>query len=499
METNDTINQAIDTGLVAGTAGTFNTFDFIGDNPDIPDNIDVDLYKVQLKAGDRLGVDIDAQTFGSTLDTVLRLFDASGNELAISLDTSTNDTFSTDSLLDFAAKSDGTYYIGVSGNDNVDYDPEVEGSGSNSGFSSGATGDYSLNITVAPPITLTGTGRDDFLAGGEGNDSLTGLGGDDDLIGQGGNDTLKGGTGDDLINAGAGNDSVEGGIGDDEISGAAGNDTLKGGDGLDVMTGGDGDDRMEGGKGKDRISGESGNDNLSGGDDNDNLNGGNGFDTLNGGKGNDNLFGGNDFADDTLNGDDGNDRLNGGDGFDSLNGGNGNDNLFGGNDFDNLSGGGGNDTISGGNDFSGDSLFGDDGADRLIGGNGFDDLNGGAGRDTLIGVSTTSGFGAGEIDILTGGAGQDTFILGDSSRVYYNDGDPNSRGQFDYAQIIDFNASQDVIQLKGSASAYRLDFFGASNALIVLKPEGVGRAEVIGQLDNVSDTLSLTSSSFTYV
>ncbi|NJQ97614.1 MAG: hypothetical protein HC784_08135 [Hydrococcus sp. CSU_1_8] len=164
MDFNDTIAQAVETNLSSSDPGTFNTFGFIGDNENVPDGEDVDLYKVQLNAGDNLFVDIDAQDFGSPLNSVLRVFNAAGNQVAFSDDTFFNDTFtfSTDSLIDFTASTSGVYYIGVSSNDNTDYDPEVEGSGSNSS-STGTTGDYSLNITLAPVGNFTGTPGNDIL------------------------------------------------------------------------------------------------------------------------------------------------------------------------------------------------------------------------------------------------------------------------------------------------------------------------------------------------
>jgi Ca2+-binding RTX toxin-like protein len=506
MDVNDTIAQAFETNLSSNDPGTFNNFGFIGDNSEVPDGEDVDIYKVQLNVGDKLSVDIDAEAFG--LNSVLRVFNAAGNQVDFSDDTFPNDTFSTDSLIDFTASTSGVYYIGVSSNDNTDYDPEVEGSGSNSNSSSfGTTGDYNLEITVDPVRNFTGTSADEVFVGGNANNSISGFGGDDDLIGQGGNDTIKGGSGDDLISAGSGDDSVEGGTGDDDLTAGSGNDIVKGGDGIDFINGGADSDVLQGGKGKDRILGEAGDDSISGGDDNDNLNGGNGFDTILGGKGNDNIFGGNEPVDefgfgggDNLEGEAGNDRINAGDGFDFLSGGDGSDSLFGGNDDDFLNGDAGKDTLDGGNGF--DFLDGGTGADRLIGGRDFDVLDGGAGNDTLIGVSTTSGFGRFEQDDLTGGQGRDSFVLGDANRVYYSDGDPNTRDNFDFARILDFNAAQDFIQLKGSASVYRLDIFtsgGVTNANLIFDTGANDKGEIIGRLENVSDTLSLSSPAFVFV
>ena len=39
------------------------------------------MFQIDLQAGDQLIVDVDAQVLGAGLDSYLRLFDASGNEL----------------------------------------------------------------------------------------------------------------------------------------------------------------------------------------------------------------------------------------------------------------------------------------------------------------------------------------------------------------------------------------------------------------------------------
>jgi serralysin len=422
-ESNDTIALASDTALVGGQSGTFSTSGAIGDNNNIAAGLDVDLYKLQLNQKDRVFVDIDALSISSSLNPVIRLFDAGGSWLRFALDPS--GTF--DRPLDFTARDSGTYYVGISGFSNTDYDPTTAASGN-----PGTTGNYNLKITLGAPLVLNGTSDNDTLTGGEGNDSLSGLALSDRLSGRGGNDTLSGGTG------------------------------------------------------NDRLLGEAEDDSLSGGAGNDNLDGGVGSDTLFGGAGNDTLNGGNrspdTFSENALYGEDGNDR------------------LISGNDSDSLFGGRGNDTLNGGDSF--DTLFGGDGSDRLVGGNDFDELNGGSGNDTLIGVAIATSSNR-STDSLTGGVGSDRFVLGDRTRVYHDDGDPTSRGSFDRAIIFDLNVNEDVIQLKGSAAQYRLDFFTNDEsgrfANLIYDTGANDRGELIAILQNVSTSLSLTSSAFTYV
>ncbi|MEQ9481248.1 PPC domain-containing protein [Coleofasciculus sp. F4-SAH-05] len=124
-EPNDTLTEAIQTGINGiGTA----TFDgFLGDNPNIAPGLDIDLYQVQINAGEQLTVDIDAEVIGSDdLDSYLRLFDASGTEVAFNDD----DGDTSDSLLNFVVTTPGTYYVGVSDLGNDEYNPTLEGSGS---------------------------------------------------------------------------------------------------------------------------------------------------------------------------------------------------------------------------------------------------------------------------------------------------------------------------------------------------------------------------------
>ncbi|MCG5062029.1 MAG: DVUA0089 family protein [Limnoraphis sp. WC205] len=143
-EPNDTIPEAIDTGLLGGTSDSYFVSRFIGDNPNVISTDDIDFYEFELNSGDQILVDIDAEELGSTLDSVLRLFDGNGFELAVSDDTPAPNEFSSlDSYLEFTAANPGTYYLGVSSFNNFSYDPFIEGSGFG-----GSTGDYDLNIEL---------------------------------------------------------------------------------------------------------------------------------------------------------------------------------------------------------------------------------------------------------------------------------------------------------------------------------------------------------------
>ncbi|MEO0933517.1 MAG: pre-peptidase C-terminal domain-containing protein, partial [Cyanobacteria bacterium J06641_2] len=127
---------------------------------------DVDLYSFDLKAGDTVRLDTDATQTNlenpSELDTVLRLFDAEGNQLADSDDDGAPDeTFVAfrDSYIEYTAETDGTYYAGVSsfpngdfGFDNNPYEPTEPASGTGR-----SSGEYTLNVSLNTENTPSAT------------------------------------------------------------------------------------------------------------------------------------------------------------------------------------------------------------------------------------------------------------------------------------------------------------------------------------------------------
>ena len=142
FESNDTIQQATDTGLSSSNPGSETFSSTLGNNR--YGKNDVDIYEFQLNAGDRVKIDVDAALFGSSLDSVLRLFDSQGKELARSDDTSgPGELFSRDPYIEFTASTSGNYYVGVSSWANFDYNPNQSNSGN--GRSSGG---YALEMTI---------------------------------------------------------------------------------------------------------------------------------------------------------------------------------------------------------------------------------------------------------------------------------------------------------------------------------------------------------------
>ncbi len=139
-ESNDTIKQAI---CLPNGSGSYLYKGFIGDNPNVAPSDDVDLIKLKLNEGARAIIDINAREYGSALDSVLRVFDSTGNEVAFNDDTFVTSDSYRDSFIDFTASVTDTYYIGVSSYHNFDYNIFEEGS--DRGYT---TGEYDISILV---------------------------------------------------------------------------------------------------------------------------------------------------------------------------------------------------------------------------------------------------------------------------------------------------------------------------------------------------------------
>jgi Ca2+-binding RTX toxin-like protein len=283
---------------------------------------DVDLYRykpsrttyVELRAS-------SSDSFGA--DTVLRLFDSTGNELAF------NDNAATDTVnsrLQVHVTAGQTYYIGVSG---ASESPQSYQPATGMGSVSGSTGGYTLVLDggfarlAGGILSVSGTDGNDTIEASRKNGKVkavrngatlsfkgtqssasidAGAGADTVIVGAGlvgvyvlggdGNDQLIGGEADDNLVGGAGKNTLVGNGGDDRLSGSGAPDNLRGGDGSDRLYGGVGDDVLDGGGGVDRLYGAAGNDLLIGGGSNDKLYGEDGNDTLFGNAGDDLLNGG---------------------------------------------------------------------------------------------------------------------------------------------------------------------------------------------------------------
>ena len=135
LEPNDTISLATPVAFDGSGSARYGSVT-LGDG--LSAGLDVDLYKITIPRGGLITAEITAAnlTVPSDLDSYLRLFDGNGVELA------NNDQFNgRDSLIDFFVTTGGTYYVGVSGFPNFDYDPGSAASGRTQ-----STGAYDIDL-----------------------------------------------------------------------------------------------------------------------------------------------------------------------------------------------------------------------------------------------------------------------------------------------------------------------------------------------------------------
>lgn len=99
---------------------------YIGDTSASPPDRDVDLIAVTLASGDVFSARTNLFSSGGTIgDTMLRMFNRDGVEVDFDDDPGAG----LESTLNFTVSSDATYFLGVSGDPNRDYDSNVAGSG----------------------------------------------------------------------------------------------------------------------------------------------------------------------------------------------------------------------------------------------------------------------------------------------------------------------------------------------------------------------------------
>lgn len=129
---------------------------------------DVDMYRINVRAGDRVWFDIDTPLNGvGGLGSYLRVFDAAGRELAANNDAQAPDevqpppghvsyTQFFDAFIDHTFATAGTYYVGVSNWQNTYYDPRTGADGAFF-YPAHLTGAYTLTVSVRsrpPEVTV---------------------------------------------------------------------------------------------------------------------------------------------------------------------------------------------------------------------------------------------------------------------------------------------------------------------------------------------------------
>ncbi|MBI3879675.1 MAG: DVUA0089 family protein, partial [Verrucomicrobia bacterium] len=152
-DSNDQISEAIAFGAITQTRTNLGT---------IGSPTDVDMFSFTVQAGQRISFDIDQASAG--FDSYIRLFNGSGTQLAFSDDNrGPGETNSQNSYLEFTFTNAGTFYLGVSGFGNTNYNATT-----GTGDTAGSTGSYTLVVSpgLAGTIRRPGDAADypvDFL------------------------------------------------------------------------------------------------------------------------------------------------------------------------------------------------------------------------------------------------------------------------------------------------------------------------------------------------
>ncbi len=156
-------------------------------------NLDQDWIRVDLVAGKTYLISLSGSGDNSGADTILRVYNSSGEQVALNDDTDLS-AGQLNSTLSFTPESSGVYYLSAgvyAGNPAKDY-----------------SGSYMLTLTDPEAadgigdLALQGGDGDDILGGADGADELRGGAGNDELYGFGGEDYLVGEAGDDLLEGG---------------------------------------------------------------------------------------------------------------------------------------------------------------------------------------------------------------------------------------------------------------------------------------------------------
>ncbi len=171
----------------------------------------------------------------------------------------------------FTNGNNGQAMVGVSNGTNSQ--TLAEGSGDPALLSTYASNDFDTNDPIGvysmqfeAGVPFAGDGVVDGTAGDD--NITTAYVGDPDGDRIDANDAtgFAGGTGhDDYVLAGAGNDTVASGLGNDQVYGGSGNDVITAGNGNDTVYGEADNDSIDGGSGNDLIYGGSGDNTLAGG------------------------------------------------------------------------------------------------------------------------------------------------------------------------------------------------------------------------------------------
>ena len=160
VDRNDSRSEAIALGRLSRTPRTVSEI--------ITPDIDVDMFRFTVTAGQTVDFDIDTPLNGAGgLGSYLRLFNASGQQLAFNNDGRApgENVVGLDAYLRFTFAAGGTYFLGVSNSNNIQYNPLTGNGDTAGGFNS--VGSYQLIVRVVPSASGLGAATsaiDDFFA-----------------------------------------------------------------------------------------------------------------------------------------------------------------------------------------------------------------------------------------------------------------------------------------------------------------------------------------------
>ncbi len=123
-ENNDSIDNAVQTGLSSTSPGTWTATGTIGDNPNLTaanQNYDVDLAQFQMNGNATVTISLTASASGGA-NTLVQLFNGAG--VVVASTSTSSDSNPLDRTITYTAPAGGTgdYYIGISGYANNTYD-----------------------------------------------------------------------------------------------------------------------------------------------------------------------------------------------------------------------------------------------------------------------------------------------------------------------------------------------------------------------------------------
>ncbi len=144
FEPNDSILEATETDIFGSGSEFFSAF--IGDGEFGDTSGDYDYFKLSADAGDIITIETFADVIGSDLNTIVGLFDSSGDLLTFN----NNGGFGSDSLLTYEVQVTDDYYAAVAGVGSSTPDPFTPGSGSGVG----STGEYELIVAVESALLI---------------------------------------------------------------------------------------------------------------------------------------------------------------------------------------------------------------------------------------------------------------------------------------------------------------------------------------------------------